>query len=141
MIVHTGVNAIADSTILSVFSALGIWWVFGNLFRQVLVAPSADFALACAANFVQVDISQQELYRALGLRSADIWKGTGCRTYNRYGLPADTAECVAIAEHRGITVLTDSEAAHAYNDVNGKLQMMNSDTILKQAHHWQYHRA
>jgi hypothetical protein len=126
-------NAIADRTILSAFSARGICWVFGSLFRQVLVAPSTDFRLACALNFLQADLNSHELHRALSLRRADIWTGASCDNYTRCGLPADTAECLAIAEHRDIPVLTDSAAAHAYNHANGKLQLLDSDIILEQA--------
>lgn len=125
-------TAIADTSILRACSTLGLGWILGRLFRQVLVAPSADFKLACTS-CVQAELSPHELHRAMRLRGTEIWRGTGCRRYTRYGLPADTAECFSIAEVRDIPVLTESEAARAYNDASGKLQLLNSDEIIEWA--------
>lgn len=134
ILISTDMNAIADSSMISVFSSLGICWVLNRLFQQVFIAPSAESRFTLKNDFSSVEtMTDLELSRALSLRHPSIWNESGSTEYTGYGLAADTAECYAIAEERGVAMLSDSDAARAYSEISGNICFLDRGDVLEQA--------
>lgn len=133
MVPTTSLKAIADRSILRIFSSLGMCWLLNRLFQQVTIAPSAHVEANTANGFLIDSMTISELENAIRLRNPKIWENSTNTEYTSYGLPADTAECYAIAEERGVTVLSDSGAARAFSSIGENVQLLDRGDLLEHA--------